>query len=293
MRSKLISPLFFYVGCFLSLFLVFGCGGDTEDMAKTTSSTYKVLPGELGKPWLWEKLEDEDWEKLTEKDEGWVRLTDEEVEELMNLDIPKRWAFEMEDEALLEKYREATLFQRFGDIPQVRYIVEFRRQWRGGILTLELAEQDAAYFEAMYFLFPNIANKHSLEEAIKLVEEKRERHFMEHLRIEDPETWIKYKRAALIDKHGNIPQVHTVVNFMRKLELELPRTDDDCHAYSEAYHILYGTSGNSSPYEFYAWLEAGNQAGRFFGDAPLRRLEKYREARAEDIPFYDIDWDDD
>ena len=287
MKSKLISPSFFYITCFLSLFFVFSCG-DTEDLAETTSSTDSVLP----EPWLWEKLEDEDWEKLTEKDKDWVSLTDAEVEELMNLDIPKRWAFETKDEALLEKYHEATLFQKFGDIPQVRYIVEFDRQWQGGILTLELAEQMAAYQEAMYFLFPSAVNKRSLEEAIKPVEEKRKRHFMEQLRREDTETWIKYKRAALIDKHGDIPEVHTVINFIRKLELELPKTDNDCHAYFEAYHTLYGTSENSSRYESYAWLEAVHQIGRL-SEHSLRQLEKYREARAKSISFYDIDWDND
>ena len=288
MKSKLISFIFFYIGCFFSLFLVFGCGG-AEDMAETNSSMYSVLPDELGKPWLWEKLEDEDWEKLKEKDEDWIRLTDAEVEELMNLEIPKRWAFETKDEALREKYHEATLFQKFGDTPQVRYIVEFDRQWQGGLLTLELAEQMAAYREAMYFLFPSAVNKRSLEEAIKPVEKKRERHFMEQLRREDPETWIKYKRAALIDKHGNLPEVHTVINFIRKLELELPRTDDDCHAYIGAYDTL---SGNLSRYESYAWLEAVQQVGSL-SEHSLRQLEKYREARAKSISFYDIDWDND
>ena len=291
MKSKLISSSFFYIRCFLSLFLIFGCG-DTEDVSERTRSTYEVLPDELGKPWLWEKLEDEDWEKLTKKDEDWVRLTDTEIEEFMNLEVPKRWAFETEDEALRQKYHHATLFQKFGDIPQIRYIVEFDRQWRGGILTLELAEQIAAYREAMYFLFPTAVNKRSLEEAIKPVEEKRERRFMEQLRREDPETWVKYKHAALISKHGDLPEVHTVINFMRKLELELPRTDDDCHAYFEAYHTLYSTSANSSRYESYAWLEAVHQIGGLSVHS-LRQLEKYREARAKGISFYDIDWDDD
>ncbi len=288
MKSKLISSSFFYIGCFFSLFLVFGCG-DAEDMAEATSSTYSVLPDELGKPWLWKKLEDEDWEKLTKKDEDWVRLTDAEVKELMNLEIPKRWAFETKDEALREKYHEATLFQKFGDIPQVRYIIEFDRQWQGGILTPELAEQMAAYQEAMYFLFPTAVNKRSLEEAIKPVEENRERYFMEQLRREDPETWIKYKRAALIDKHGNLPEVHTIINFIRKLEQELPRTDADCHAYLEVSQTL---SGNFSRYESYAWLEAVQQIG-ILSESSLRSLEKYREARAEGISFYDLDWDDD
>ena len=293
MKHRLTLPIFmFYLGCLSGLFCCLGCG-DTEDMEKPTSSTYKMLPDELGKPWLWEKLKDEGWEKLKDKDEDWIRLTDTEVEELINLEVPKRWGFETKDRALYQKYYHATLFQKFGDIPQVRYIVEFDRQWRGGLLTLELAEQIAAYHEAMYFLFPSAVNKHSLEEATKPVEEKRERRFMEQLRREDPETWVKYKRAALIDRHGNIPEVDTIATFLRKLELGLPRTDKECSAYFKAYDALYDDSNTASTYEFYALLEALHQVRRFVADPPSRTLEKYREARAESISFHDIEWDDD
>lgn len=280
----------FYLACLFSMPLLVGCG-DTEDTERVISPTSNTLSDDLDKPWSWEKLKEEDWEKLKDKDEDWVRLTDEEVEELRNLDVPKRWA-ETEDEVLYERYWHATLFQQFGDITQVRYIVEFDRQLQNGIITLELAEQMAAYQEAMSFLFPNEINQRSLEKLIKLVEEIRERNFMEQLRRADPETWVKYMRAALIERHGDIPEVDTSIKFLRKLELELPRTDHDCHAYISAYQTLYGHSENSSSYEFYALLEAVNQIGQFVGDAMPRRLEKYREARAKGIPFYDIEWDD-
>ena len=230
------------------------------------------------------------------EDEDWVRLTDEEVEEFINLDIPQRWAFETKDKALSKKYYHATLFQRFGDIPQVRYIVEFERMMRGGILTLEFAKQLAAHSEAMYFIFPHAANRRSLEEArgiLKLIEAQEGLRFLDQLRIEDPEAWIKGMRAVLVNRHGDIPEVDTIANFLRKLELNLPRTDHECHAYIQVYDALYDDSNTALTYEFYAILEAVNQIGQFVGDAPLRRLEKYREARAEGIPFYDIDWDDD
>ena len=280
----------FYLACLFSMSLLVGCG-DTEDTERVLSPTSNTPSDDLDKPWAWEKLKDEDWEKLKDKDEDWVRLTDEDVEELTNLNIPKRWA-ETEDEVLYERYWHATLFQQFGDIPQVRYIVEFDRQRQDGIITLELAEQMAAYQEAMSFIFPNEINQRSLEELIKLVEEIRERNFMEQLRREDPETWVKYMRAALIERHGDVPAIDTSIKFLRKLELELPRTDHDCHAYIDAYQTLYGHSENSSFYEFYALLEAVNQIGHFVGDAMPRRLEKYREARAKGIPFHDIEWDD-
>ncbi|MDE0470284.1 MAG: hypothetical protein OYL97_24845 [Candidatus Poribacteria bacterium] len=107
--------------------------------------------------------------------------------------------------------------------------------------------------------------------------------------MEDPEAWVNGMRAVLIERHGDIPEVKTIINFMRKLELELPRTDKECHAYIKAYEVIHGRTGNSLPYVFYAMLEAVNQVRRL---GSLQRLEKYREARENGISFYDIDWDD-
>ena len=288
---------YFYLTCFISLSLFVSCG-DTEDTEDTTNATANPLLDESNlifdapdEQLL--QLKDEDWEKL--KDEDWVRLTDEEVEELMNLDIPQRWGAETQDHAVFKKFHHATLFQRFGDIPQVRYIVEVERMARSGIITLGLAKQIAAHAEAMYFLVPNADTQRSLQETrnlLKSIEAEEGLHLLDQLRIEDPEAWVKGMRAVLIKRHGDVPEVKTIIDFMRKLELKLPRTDHDCRAYMDAYRNLYGPSDNSSPYEFYAMLEAVDQTGRFVGDAPLRRLEKYREARAKGISFYDIDWSD-
>ena len=148
----------------------------------------------------------------------------------------------------------------------------------------------------MYFIFLHAVNRRSLEESrnfLKRIEAQEELRFLEELRIEDPKIWIKRMRAALIERHGHLPAVDTSIDFLRKLELELPRTDDDCRTYIRAYQALYGPSGNSLPYEFYAFLEAANQVGHLVGDEPPRRLEKYRKARAEGISFYDIEWDND
>ena len=163
---------------------------------------------------------------------------------------------------------------------------------RSGIVTLEFAKQLAANAEAMYFLFPGAVNRRSLEEArdlLKRIEAEEELRLLDQLRIEEPAAWIKGMRAALIERHGDIPEVKTIIDFMRKVELELPRTNNDCNTYIKAYEVIHGCSGNASPYEFYAMLEAVNQIGRL---GSLRRLEKYREAREKGISFYDIDWDD-
>ena len=284
-HSKTINA-FFYLACLISLSFFLSCG-DTEDTEETIDSIFNPFLDEPDEQWL--QLKDEDWEKL--KDENWVRLTDEEVKELMTLDIPQDWGFNTEAR-VSQKYHHATLFQKFGDIPQVRFIVEFERMERGGIVTLALAKQIAAHAEATYFITPNAVTRRSLEETrslLRRVEEQEELRLLDQLRIEDPEAWVKGMRAVLIERHGDIPEVKTIIKFMRKVELELPRTNNDCNTYIKAYEVIHGRSGNASPYEFYAMLEAVNQIGRL---GSLRWLLKYREAREKGISFYDIDWDD-
>ena len=291
----------------LSIFLLlasifcFGCG-DIEDVGDTADSPYNPLLNKPDKPLLNKpdkpllRLKDKDWEKL--KGDDWIALTDEEVEELMNLVIPQRWAFETEDQALYQKYRAAIDFQRFGDIPQVRYLVEFMQQpakdefVEADLLSITY-ERHAAFLEASYFLFPTAVNRRSLEEIRKRMDEETERLFLDRLRRKNPEAWIEHKHAALLCRHGDIPEVDSIADFLRKLERELPRTDKDCYVYIDAYFSLYYRSADNSLkgasiYEYYAWLEAANQTGRLSKDA-LHRLEKYRKARAEGISFYDID----
>ena len=292
--------------CTLSIFLLlvsllcFGCG-DIEDVEGTPDSSYNPLLNKPDKRLLNKpdksllRLKDKDWEKL--KGDDWIALTDAEVEKLMNLVVPQRWGFETKDQALYEKYRAATYFQRFGDIPQVRYLVEYLQQPRKDefvevdLLSIDYARH-IAYFEANYFLFPTAVNRRSLEDIRKPVDEEEERLFLDRLRRKNPEAWIEHKHAALLRRHGDIPEVDTLADFLRKLELQLPRTDKECRAYLKAYQALYDHTTIASRYEYYAWLEAANRTGRLSEDA-LHRLEKYRKARAEGISFYDIDWDDD
>ena len=296
MKNHFTLSIFFL---FVSL-LCFGCG-DPEDLEDTTASIYnplldepdKRLLDEPNKPLL--RLKDKDWEKL--KGDDWIALTDEEVEELLNLVIPQRWVFETENPVLYQKYRAATYFQRFGDIPQVRYLVEFMQQPSEDkfveVNLLSIAyERHAAFLEASYFLFPSADTRRSLEEIRKQMDEEKERHFLDRLRRKNPETWIEHKHAALLRRHGDIPEVDIIADFLRKLELQLPRTDKECHTYFEAYDALYDHSNTASAYEFYALLEALHQVRRFVRDPPSHTLKKYREARAAGISLYDIDWDD-
>ena len=334
MKSRFILSDFFYFASVLSLLLYFGCG-DTEDEQKATNPTNNTFldasdeqspqPAEQqrwltaedwkklkdAEQWLhltledWGNLKDEDWEKLKGKD--WIRLTNREIREFMNLEIPKRWVAETKDEALREKFSIAARFQKLGDIPQLRYEVEFRRKYfkregKGGFITVtpEFAKHLVGDSAATYFLVPTEAHRRLLEDDIKRLKSivaQEERRFMEQLRIEYPEARIKRMRTILIDKHGNIPEVDTIANFLRKLELNLPRTDEECFAYLRAYSALYiiADSDTGSIYEDYASLEASHQLRHILGDLPKQTgaLEKYREARAKGISFYNIKWGDD
>lgn len=283
MKKQRTCPTFWVVVSVISLFICGGCG-DAENIEEPIVPAHNTLLNEFNEPI--ENLKDKDWEEL--KGEGWVRLTDEEVEAFMNIEIPQRWGFETRDRLLYEKYLHATYFQRFGDIPAVRYIVEFKRQ-QGGSTT---PEQFVAFFEAMYVLFPTENNRHSLEDVRRHLEEEIERRFLEHLRIEDPEVWIERTHALLIKKHGNLPEVDAIIKFLRKLELQLPLKEGDCRSYIKAYQVLYDHTTTASIYEFYALLEAKKKVGNFVGNTQLRQLEKYREARSKGISFHDIDWND-
>ena len=334
MKSKLTCRTLLYLGCLLSLFFCFSCG-DTEDDQEAADPTNNTFLDALDEPsrqpaeqqkWLtdedwiklkdaekwihltledWKNLKDKNWEKLKGKD--WIRLTNREIREFRNLEIPKRWAFEENDEGVHNKFRIAAIFQKLGDIPQVRYQVEFERKYfkkegKGGfiILTPEVAKHFVGYDAATYFLVPTEAHRRLLEDQIKSLKSivaQEERRFMEQLRIEDPEAWITRMRTLLIGTHGDIPEVDTIITFLRKLELNLPRTDEECFAYIRAYSTLYITADSDagSIYASYAWLEASHQLRHILGDPPKQtnHLEKYRAARAVGLSFYNIKWGND
>ena len=333
MKNRFILSHFFYLTSILSLLICFGCG-DTEDEQAAISPTNDTFLEELAeeslqpaeqlpqltaedrekleaaKEWLqltvedWVKLKDKDWEKL--KGEDWVRLTNAEVRKLMRLEIG-RWGFQELPWEQAQKHEHAQLFQQFGDIPQLRYRVEFdRHYWKEQTFTItitpEIAKQFVGYWAANYFLFPTENHKRLLEDEMKelkttiAAEERRfseeELRALEELRIEDPQAWVKGMRAFLIKKHGDIPAVDTIANFLRKVELNLPRTDAECHTYVKVYNTLYPDDFGSR-YKYYAMLEAVDQVSPIVADEPRQVLEKFRAARAKGISFYDIKEGDD
>lgn len=192
--------------------------------------------------------------------DGWIKLTDEDVKELMNLEIPPNWHNMNISQEWKDKYNHVTLLRQFGDIPEVRYIVEFERN-PGFNISRELF---VAYFEAHYRLFPNENNRRALEDA-RNIENQPRPDPPPRITREEPLTIERAEeiRAKLIEKHGDIPLVRLVANLTLKAAQGQPITDDEYLAYLEAKHLL----------------EPQNENIR-------RRLEKYRKAKAQGIPFH-------
>ena len=262
MKNRLILSHFFYLTSILSLLFCFGCG-DTEDEQEAISPTNQMffhepaepsrqpaeqLPQltdedreklEAAKQWLhltvedWRKLEDKDWERL--KGEDWVRLTNAEVRKLMRHPVVPVGFPELPWEEA-QKNRHAQLFQQFGDIPQVRYTVEFdRHYWKEQSFTItvtpEIAKQFVGFWAANYFLFPTENHRRLLEEEVKQLKstiaqeerslEKDELRRLEQLRIEDPEAWVKSMRAFLIELIASTR--YEWLKVIRKLIIEYAR----------------------------------------------------------------------
>ncbi len=238
MLKKYIGSLMFLV-YFLSLFFFLGCG-DTED----TDSI--VIPDELY-----------DTSELT------YDISDAEIEELMALDVPTNWD-QTKDLELRAKYYHAHLLKQFGNIPAVHIVAAREREKiLTGVMVFTTTDEMVDFEKAQYVLWPTKHNLDRLERVLK-VKLRRE--------TDDPELFAKIYTEELIEQHGDIPEVDTVVEGETKLwfgGFRFPGDEDEYIAFLEAKYVL--------------WPE----------DLKLRRIEKYRKARAEGTPFHLVDLNDD
>lgn len=179
-------------------------------------------------------------------DETWIVLTDEYVAELMELEIPPNF-FEEKDLDLREKYHHAQILKEFGDIPQVRTVIEheINRPNTGHTVTLTpldkesiaYLEREIIYLEAMIFLWPSEDTKEALEHT-----KRTKRRFsvdMDKLREEDPELYIEIKREGLIETFGDIPEVHTYTKILLKILQQKPLTNQEIRDFDEAMDHLW------------------------------------------------------
>ena len=190
---------FFTLAVLVGLLSFGGCGDGEDDPINPTGtfvSEFKWPPGATGESW---------------------ELTDAEVAELLALNPPSNW-YETEDPELRNKYYYAQLLKQFGDIPEVRYIIAFHLKPKDDITV----EQAIALSEAVYRLNPNTENLKALRFISSLPldgyippqdEPKNE---IEAWIQKDPEGVIETQRLLYVEKYGDIPEVHTYLNLLRK-----------------------------------------------------------------------------
>ena len=191
-------------------------------------------------------------------------ISDAEIQELMALDTPANWK-ETEDRELRARYYHADLLQQFGNIPAVHIVAEHERRKAkaSGDYVTYTSEEMIDFAKAKHLLWPNKSNQDFLEGLLKS-KLRRE--------TDDPELFAKIYREELIEQHGDKPEVEVVVKGETKLwfgGFRFPGDEDEYIAFLEAEYVL--------------WPE----------DLKLRRIEKYRKARAEGTPFHLVDWNDD
>ena len=236
-HNKTVSAFVFLVWCIgLSIFI--GCG-ETEDTDPI------VIPDELY-----------DTSELTHD------ISDAEIQELMALDVPTNWD-QTKDPELRAKYYHADLLQQFGNIPAVHIVAAREREKiLTGVMVFTTADEMVDFEKARYVLWPTKQNRDRLEWSLK-------RKMMED--TDDPELFAKIYKERLVEQHGDIPEVDTVVEGETKLwfgGFRFPGDEDEYIAFLEAKYVL--------------WPE----------ELKLRRIEKYRKARAEGTPFHLVDRDD-
>lgn len=190
-------------------------------------------------------------------------ISDAEIQELMALDVPANWD-QTKDPELRAKYYHADLLQQFGNIPAVHIVAEHERRKAkaSGDYVTYTSEEMIDFAKAKHLLWPNKSNQDFLEGLLKS-KLRRE--------TDDPELFAKIYREELIEQHGDIPEVEVVVEGETKLwfgGFRFPGDEDEYIAFLEAEYVL--------------WPEA----------LKLRRIEKYRKARADGTPFHLVDLDD-
>ena len=190
----------FILAVLVSLLSFGGCGDTEDDPVNPTgplvSEEFEWPPGATGEAW---------------------ELTDADVADLLALNPPPDWP-KTEGPELRNKYYFAQLLKQFGDIPEVRYIIVFHLKPKDNI-TLE---QAIALSKAMYRLFPNEKNLKALRDIsalppdLYLPPQDEPKNEIEAWMRKDPEGFIESQRLVYVEKYGDIPEVHTYLNLLRK-----------------------------------------------------------------------------
>ncbi len=163
-------------------------------------------------------------------------VTDAEIAELLAIDPPADWP-KTENPKLRKKYYYAQLLKQFGDRIEIRYLIAYERQ------TEYLTHPQAiARSEAMYRLFPNEQNLKALQ-FIRSQPEGIEQEGLDLGGVErtqqqwmrdDPVGFIAFQRKLFVERIGDIPEVHTYLNFFQKQLLGEVLTDAELELLDES-----------------------------------------------------------
>lgn len=279
----------FYIVCFFSLAVFFSCG-DTEEKENQTTGFFNPITAEI--EFAEDAIPSNDtlsrvestFEQLNVKEirvpADWRQTKDPVLRAAYarfllsegKIDIPANW-YTTKDPVLNAEYKRAQLTKQFGDVPAVRIISDFTLKQALGLPRWTTLDEYIIELEANYYLFPNETN-------LRTLREHRE---------------MKREGANVIFVSNAEFQFRTIVaDFMQKLAQQQPVTDAECNAFLKAHAELQQLKGEQPLplHEEYAILEAQDQLQLKMGKLAQRRLENFRKAKKEGIPFQNIDWDD-
>jgi hypothetical protein len=185
---KLSAAPLFYLLCFLSLLIFFGCGSDTEEETEETSGLIAERP------------------EKTDHDPTY---------------IPEKW-YKTRDPLLRNDYFRAVLIIQFGDIPEVHTIVDYQRKRIQGLHVT--AEEYNAYLDAQRHLWPN---------------QKTDLKLGELHETDDPEVFAKLFREQLIKQFGDVPEIDIIVKVEKKAKAGKGVPLDEFVAYAHAMFKLF------------------------------------------------------
>lgn len=226
-----MKSILIFLTCFLSLSFFYSCG-DTEDA--------DVL----------DPITETDGYTFTDTlDETWIRVSDDYIAELMELELPPNFE-SIEDPEVRKKYHHMLILKQFGDVPQVRTVIEYElnlpnphpnpytvRLIPGDKESIAHLERRIIYLEALIFLWPLEGTQKALEHTKKL--KQRFSVDTDKLMKEDPELYVQIQRDHLIETFGDIPEVRTYTKILLKLLLQEPITDEERGAYLKAMNHIF------------------------------------------------------
>ena len=227
-----MKSILIFLTCFLSLSFFYSCGG----------------PEDADIPDLITETEGDTFTDTL--DETWILVSDDYIAELVALELPPNFE-SIEDPKLRKKYHHMLILKQFGDIPQVRTVIEYEinqpnphpnphtvRLIPGDKESIAYLERLIIYLEAEVFLWPNEEGTQKILEKMKKLK-LRFSVDMDKLMKEDPELYVQIERDGLIETFGDIPEVHTYTKILLKILLQEPLTDEERRAYSKAMNHLF------------------------------------------------------